>query len=296
MRPKVYGAELWIRDNCLVGEGPVVDGLHDALYWVDIPAGRLRTSSIASRDARTVAEIGCDLGAGSPRSDGRGFAVAYADGFGFLLSLDEPAPARVEATAPFLSDPGLRMNDAKCDAAGRMWGGSTARGFDRGRGGLHSWTGADQVSTALTGLTLPNGIGWSPESRVMYLVDSMDRTILQGRFDLDRGTVENWGIFVDCRSTDGVPDGLAVDMDGCVWVAQWDAAEVNRFDDRGRLVGRVDMPVSRPSSCAFLADGTMVVTTAAEDTDPAAEPLAGSLFLVDCGVAGVPVSPFLVTS
>jgi sugar lactone lactonase YvrE len=81
------------------------------------------------------------------------------------------------------------MNDATCDPQGRFWAGSMAEDHRPGGGALHRLDGRGRVETLLDGLTIPNGAGWSPDSRTMYLVDSGPRTILAFAFDPDRGTI-----------------------------------------------------------------------------------------------------------
>ena len=93
----------------------------------------------------------------------------------------------------------------------------------------------------------------------------------------------------------GVPDGLAVDVEGCFWVAMHGGREVRRYDPAGRVVGVVPVPVLQPTSCAFGADGRLFVTSARNGLSAAElerSPLSGSVFVVETDTAGVPVRPF----
>jgi sugar lactone lactonase YvrE len=260
-----------------VGEGPVWDERSGELVWVDIPRGRLHRSDLAAGRTETL-ELGTLLGAAAPRASASGYAVAVADGFGLV---EEGVLHLVD---PVLADPVLRMNDAKCDPVGRLWAGSTHLRTQDGRGRLHRWDGAGPSSVAAEGLTLPNGIGWSPDAEVMYLADSLTGIVHAASFDVDTGDVGALEVFA--RIDSGLPDGLAVGADGHVWVAVWDGARVCRFDERGVLVEEVPAPVRRPSSCAF-GDGSLYVTTARSQ-----DPGSGSVFAFPVDVAGVPVSPF----
>jgi sugar lactone lactonase YvrE len=185
------------------------------------------------------------------------------------------------------------MNDAKCDSRGRLWAGSTHMQFTPGVGALHRWDGRAPSTVVATGFSLPNGLGWNAEDTVMYLADSMTRQLLSAPYSADDGHV---GTFTElCTFDSGLPDGLAVDVEGCVWIAVWGGFEVQRYDPRGRLVGRVAMPVEKPSSCAFGDDGTLYITSATADIDEAGlreQPLAGSVFAVGTDTRGVPVQPF----
>ena len=111
------------------------------------------------------------------------------------------------------------MNDAKCDSSGRLWAGSNHMEFEPGAGSLHRWDGLGPSVVQRTGFTLPNGLGWSPDDRTMYLVDSMNNRLLRAPFDADDGRVGEFSLL--CTVEPGLPDGLTVDMDGNIWVAVW---------------------------------------------------------------------------
>ncbi len=141
----------------------------------------------------------------------------------------------------------------------------------------------------LGGLTTANGIGWSPDDRRMYLVDSATGAIDRLGFDLDTAAIGPRRRFATIEPRAGRPDGLAVDAAGCVWIALWGGAGVLRFAPDGRLDRRIDLPVSQVTSCCFGdADlGTLYVTTAARGVQ---EPHAGGVFACRPGVTGL--APF----
>lgn len=275
-----------VRAAARVGEGPVVDPRTGRLCWVDILAGQLLQSDLGAGTTERW-ELGTLLGAIAPRSSHPGFAVAVSEGFGFAVD------GALVIEDPVLPDPGLRMNDAKCDPAGRLWAGSNELGFAPGQGSLHRWDGRGPSTVVRRGLTLPNGLGWTADARTMFLVDSVAGSVMRASFDVERGEVGDFEPFVTVD--DGLPDGLAVDQEDCVWVAVWGSSCVHRYDGAGRLVQKVGMPVSQPSSCAFAPDGTLFVTSAREGLSAerlAEEPLAGSVFAIATGTRGVPVAAF----
>ncbi|WP_436499829.1 SMP-30/gluconolactonase/LRE family protein [Actinokineospora sp. HUAS TT18] len=269
-----------------VGEGPVWDERHGTLCWVDILAGLLHETDLAT-GAHTTAELGTSVGAAAPRASADGFAVAVADGFGYWVD------GRLTIADPVLPEPYRRMNDAKCDSRGRMWAGGTHLDFVPGAGTLHRWDGGGPSTVHADGLALPNGLGWSPDDTTMYLIDSVAQRLMRAPFDPDDGHV---GAFTELATVDpGLPDGLAVDADGFLWVAVWGGGEVRRFSPAGDLVAVVPMPVSQPSSCAFTPDGTLVITSARHgltEDELAGEPLAGSVFALATTTRGVPVHAF----
>lgn len=272
-----------IAAEAVVGEGPVWDPRSGLFCWVDLAEGILFESDLATGATETTS-TGTLLGAAVPRVNSPGFAVAVADGFGFL----EGGELRV--VDPVLADPQLRMNDGKCDPRGRFWAGSNTLNFQPGAGRLHVWTGAGPSTVEAEGFTLPNGLGWDPDGTTMYVDDSMRGIMLATAYDLAAGSIEPFETVFDIPG--GLPDGLAVDVDGCLWVAVWGGAEVRRYRPDGTLDAVVTMPVSQPSSCAFGDDGTLYITSASGGVDRAVEPLAGSVFAVATCTAGVPVASF----
>ena len=277
--------ELFALDFASVGESPIYDDADRSLRWVDLTAGVLnRRDYEGGRSSAVVSDL---LGAVALTVADEQLAAIGRDGFGYVEG------DRFRAVATIDPHPDFRMNDAKPDSRGRLWGNRTHRAFQPGTGSLHVWSGGDECRTVATGFGLPNGIGWSPDDRTMYLIDSTARTLLAAPFDLDDGSA---GEFRSLAAIDGgLPDGLAVDVEGCLWVAVWGAARVDRISPSGELVSSLPVPVSQPSSCAFGADGELYITSARADLSAerlAREPWAGSVLVADVGVAGVPVARF----
>ncbi|MFF1876356.1 SMP-30/gluconolactonase/LRE family protein [Leifsonia sp. NPDC058230] len=278
--------EVVVPAQAAVGEGPVFDVRTARLCWVDIENGLLFETDLESGVTISHA-AGMTLGAAVPRASHPGFAVAVDDGFGIL---DAGGLTLVD---PVLPEPDWRMNDAACDSQGRLWAGSTHRAFEPGAGTLHRWDGEGPSEVVATGFTLPNGIGWSPDDTRLYLADSMTHELLVADFVAESGAVGPFEVL--CRVEAGLPDGLCVDSDGCLWVAVWGASVVQRYTSTGELVGEVAMPVSQPSSCAFGHDGMLYITSARSGLsgpELSAQPLAGSVFAVATETSGVPVHAF----
>lgn len=274
-----------------LGEGPHWDAATGRLHWVDILA-----PAIVSGDPATGERVETALpelvGSVIPRRSGglvcateTGIKIAGPDG-----SLLPFSPVEGDV-------PGNRLNDAKCDSRGRLWVGSLAIDTTPGKGAL--WRVDPDGSAHLMdrGFHISNGIGWSPDDRLMYFTDSGKRTIWVYDFDAEKGEISNRRIFAEVDAATGIPDGLAVDVEGGVWSAIWDGWNVTRFAPDGQIDRVVSLPVPRPTSVAFGgADlATMFVTTARIRLSAAilAEaPLSGSILAFDPGVRGQPVSAF----
>lgn len=267
-----------------LGEGPCWDPERQCLYWVDIPAGivhRLNGDAHASWQARQP------VGAVAVRAKG-GLVLAARDGF-LALDLDT---RKVSVIAEVEADrPGNRMNDAACDRTGRMFAGTKAEDDTPGAGSLYRLDPDHRVTTMLTGVTVSNGIGWSPDESLMYYVDSPTRRVDVLDYDPATGAGGNRRPFAELPSGKAVPDGLAVDADGGVWVALWDGGTVLRYDLRGQVSAVVTVPVLRPTSCAFGGPclDVLYITTAA---GPGRASGGGGLFACRPGHTGMPANPY----
>jgi sugar lactone lactonase YvrE len=204
----------------------------------------------------------------------------------------------VELAQPEAGRGDVRMNDGACDPQGRFWAGTMAYDESPGAGVLYRLELDGTCTTVQTGLTISNGIDWSPDGSVMYLSDSGDAIVDAFDFDPVSGDIGGRRTVVRITERGEAPDGLTVDRSGDIWVAMWDGGEVRCYSPEGELRRTLTLPVDRPTSCAFGGeDGTtLFITTAREGLDEAAiarQPDAGRVFRVDgLGAAGKPCAPY----
>jgi sugar lactone lactonase YvrE/DNA-binding IclR family transcriptional regulator len=276
----------------LLGEGPIWSTRDSALYWVDI----LTPSVHCHRGPglNTSTPLGSMVSVAVPKTSG-GLLLATPSG---LMGWPAPEEPLEWFSHPDSERANNRYNDGKCDRRGRLWVGSMDMGATANRGSLFKVEADGQFTRMESGLTVANGLGWSPDNRLMYFTDSFRRTIYQYEFDLDAGTLSNRRPLIVLGPEEGSPDGLTVDQDGCLWVALWDAWSVVRFSPQGREVMRVRLPVPRPTSCCFGGSqlDTLYVTSASVRLSAQslqAAPLSGSLFALQIpGVKGLPETLF----
>lgn len=286
--------ELVLDARAKVAEGPLWRSDDRTLFWVEIMGRRVHQYDPASGRDRSW-EVGQPVGAAALRAAG-GLVLALERGFG-QLDLEN---GQVELIAPVETDePGNRMNDGKCDPAGRFWAGTMAYDWQRraGAGALYRLDPDGRVERMLGGVTLSNGLDWSPDGRQMYYVDTPTRRIDVFDFDLERGRIANRRPFVELGPEDGFPDGLTVDAEGFVWVALYQGWSVRRYAPDGSLAQTVQLPVAQVTACAFGGTdlGDLYITTASERftaDDFRREPHAGGLFRCRPGVVGRPPGRF----
>jgi sugar lactone lactonase YvrE len=283
--------ELVVDARAELGEAPVWDADAGVLVWVDIPAGVVHRTDPATGADGTI-EVGRSVGSAVPTVDGR-LAIATDDGFSFL----DPSTGAIEPIALIGAIPGVVMNDGKTDPSGRYWAGTKDAQGTRRIGSLYRLDPDRTVTRVIEGVTLSNGLGWSPDGRTMYYIDSTTYGIDAFAFDASTGSISRRRRLVDLPREWGLPDGMAVDEDGCLWVACWTGSAVRRLDPAGSLVATVELPVSQVTSCAFgnpeLAD--LYVTSARiglSDAQLLVEPAAGGLFRCRPGVRGRPATAF----
>jgi len=291
-------AELIVDARNAVGESPVWVPEESALYWVDIPAGGLQRWSADTGQVatwKTPQMLACI----APHADG-GWVAGMESGF-FRLhprndgSLDSEPLAHVDH-----SRADMRLNDGRCDRQGRFWAGSMVLNMaaNAANGTLYRYSAGQRgpLDSRLSGFIVPNGLGFSPDGRTMYLSDSHPQIQQIWAFDYDTetGTPSNRRVFVDMNRHEGRPDGAAVDADGCYWICANDAGLIHRFTPDGRLDRSLAVPVKKPTMCAFGGPrlDTLFVTSIRPGDDHDPQSLAGGVFALDPGVKGLPEPRF----
>ncbi|SCX38929.1 Sugar lactone lactonase YvrE [Klenkia marina] len=275
------------------GEGPTWDAARRELLWVDIDAGQVRRATVSA--AGVLAEVGVHRG-----GDTVGFVVP-ASGGGWLLGADGGfTHLSADGTATVLltidgegPDAGTRMNDGAVDPVGRLFGGTMGLDERPGAGSLYRVDLDGSVHTALTDLTISNGIEWTADGRTVYLADSGVAQIRAYDYDVDSGAFGDSRVFLDLSDDDGPPDGLTMDDEDHVWVALWGAGQVRRYSPAGELVAVVRVGAANTSSCAFAGPSLdhLVISTSTQGlTD--VPPDAGRLFVVRPGVTGRPAGVY----
>ena len=272
---------------CEVGgrllEGPAWDAARRRLLFVDILGSELLSCAWPPGELeRTPTSETCS--AWIPR-DGGGSVVASRDGV-HVVDADGATEKVVEIEA---GRPTNRSNDAKCDPVGRLWVGTMADDEKACEGALYRIDRDGRVRQIISPVSISNGLGWSPDGSLMYYIDSPTRRIDVFDYDLRTGVPGSRRLFVDVSALPGVPDGLAVDGEGCLWVAFWDGGAVHRFAPDGTRIAQVTLPAARPTSCAFVSDALdqLVITTAG-----APDGSGGDLYVCDAGVSGLPVPAY----
>jgi sugar lactone lactonase YvrE len=283
-------ADVVVEADSVLGEGPVWDAADGTLLWIDILADRVHRSDLGSGGTITI-QADRTVGAIAPRADG-GLIAAVPGGFGSLR-----ADGAVRMLATLESDrPANRMNDGKVAPDGSFWAGTMDRSAGPGAGSLYRLAPDLSISVVLSGLTVSNGLGWSPDGALCYFVDTADQGIDVLREEED-SALWSRAPFVRIDRALGVPDGLTVDAAGNVWVAMCFGGRVLCYAPDASLIATVTVPAQLTTSVAFGGadlDVLLITTgrTGLTDEQLRQEPHAGSVFAARPGVTGQVSPPF----
>lgn len=280
-------AEYVVGSGAVLSEGPV--WWQRSLLWVDIERRRIHRWTPSAQEHEHW-EFPHRLGFVIPSTCGD--LIVGADAA--LARVDLESGRLTPWTRPTREPDDHRFNDAKCDPAGRLWAGTLALSEAPELGTLYV-VGPDAVPIPrVPKVTISNGLAWSPDGETLYYIDSATRRVDAFDFDSTAASISNRRTVI--RVEDGLPDGMAIDHAGNLWVALWGGWKVACHDPRtGRRLAEVPLPVEAVTSCCFGNDDELWITTASRDLDAmglAAQPLASGVFRARVGIGGPAVVPF----
>ncbi len=282
----------------LLGEAAAWDTARQRLLWVDMMQPMLfRLQPETGAVTKVPLALSAPLGPVIPTDRPGELLVSDRTG---LHRLDEASGALTPLLHPEQGRPDLLVNDGKVDRWGRLWIGTSDAAETVPRGALWCIAPGQAPVLADAGFAVSNGPAFSPDGTTLYFSNSVAGQILA--YTVSRHTAWPQGrrVFAIMAPGEGLPDGLTVDAEGCLWVAHWDGARVTRFAPDGTRIGAIAVPAPRVTSVAFGGRdlGTLYITTARIDLGPEILDLApgsGHLFAVDAGVAGLAELPFVVS-
>jgi sugar lactone lactonase YvrE len=247
--------------RCRLGESPYWWVERQQLLYVDVhnglvhawsPDGGTTSSHVSERVAFVV-----------PAQDGQ-LVLGLRHGLGSVKALDV-ATGDLEPVIEVQADlPQTALNDARCDRTGRLWFGTMDREERKPIGRLYRWDAERGLAGVVEGVSLANGIQFSPAGDVLYFVDSWTQRLDAFSYDLATGELGRRWTVVEVPAEDGMPDGINVDSEGRIYVALYGAACLHRYLPDGTLDAVIDVPVQFPTSCTFGGDDlrTLYVTSA----------------------------------
>ena len=283
------GVELLVDAHAQVGEGPLWDEERQVLYWVDILSSLLYIYDPATGENRAL-DVGRHVGTVVTRASG-GLMLAVREGF---ASFDLETQELTLIANPEAHITGNRFNDGKCDPAGRFWAGTMAYENPTNQGSLYRLDTDLSVHKIFGDVAISNGIIWSLDHTTMYYIDTLRKNVRAFDYDNDTGDISNERVIINVPEEIGMPDGMAIDSEGMLWVAHYGGSCVSRWNpSTAQLLLKIDLPVTQVTACAFGGPNldTLFITSAAQELDAAElerQPLAGGLFAIKTPYQGVP--------
>jgi len=281
-------AKLLVECNSILGEGPVWDERRGMLWWTDIDGLKLYRYHLASGHHEQV-PVPEKVGAFALREKG-GIIAAAAGGW---VLCDEDGSDWRHVADPEPDHPNHRFNDGKCDASGRFYAGTYALD-GQPRASLYVMRPDLRWERLTSGVICSNGLTWSPDNRIMYYIDSPRRCVDRFLVDPATGRISDRQTVIMFEESNVLPDGMTVDEEGMLWVAEWGGWKVCRWNPHtGQKLMTIEVPTKHVTSCAFGGDGMdeLFITTASAgltEEERREQPLAGSVFHVKVGVRGRP--------
>ncbi|RJP52255.1 MAG: SMP-30/gluconolactonase/LRE family protein [Anaerolineaceae bacterium] len=279
-------AELILDAKATLGEGPAWDAKTETLYWVDILEKRIYAGN------ELLAQLDDFIGCLAPCRNGHlllGKRLSFTD--------FEPASVRENVLASLSEPTANRINDGKCDPAGRFLAGTLDMDEKDSNGVLYSFDGKN-TARLLDGIRISNGLTWSPDHKTFYYIDTPTREVKAFDYDMGTGQIANPRAVIHVPESLGWPDGMTCDMDGNLWIAMWGGAQVTQWSpNTAKLLEQVSIPAWLSSSCIFGGRdmNELYVTSARKDMSEAdlkKYPLSGGLFKILTNVVGTPTFEF----
>ncbi|HTE26943.1 SMP-30/gluconolactonase/LRE family protein [Flavitalea sp.] len=292
---KIVNATVEFRQEAILGEGPVWDALSQQLYWIDIKSKKVsRYDPVKNKYESWQLEqmVGCIVVVSDEK-----IVCALQDR---LIQLDTITGEQTFLTAIEAELADNRCNDGKADAAGRFWVGSLHMPGENGKAALYRVDKDLVVNKLVNGLGMSNGLGWSPDNKTMYLIDTVEKHLLKFDFSLSDGALTNKQVLLNLKEEVGSPDGLCVDTEGNLWIAFYGGKSITCYNpSTGKQLARIEVPALNVTCCTFGGKelDTLYITTARDglsEEDLKAFPDSGCLFTAKPGVKGLPSNRFMI--
>jgi sugar lactone lactonase YvrE len=282
----------------LLGESPMWHPREQVLYYCDIPGRKLHRFDPASGDVGHW-DFDTEVACVAPMLGGQ-LMLGMRDG---IWRFNPKTGARTRLAKPPYDPTQERFNDGKCDPQGRVWVGTIYEPRDKPLASLHCLCAGRLIRKA-EGITVGNGLAWSPNGRTMYWSDTKAHTIYAFDFEPHSGEISGRRVFASFPGKDagasldgygGRPDGAAVDVEGRCWVAMFEGQRLLCLSPEGQVVRDVELPVRCATMPCFGGSDlkTLYVTTARENrpaTELMMQPLAGCVLALEVDVPGLPVN------
>lgn len=274
--------QIVVDHKSVVGECPIWHPFDKKLYWIDIPEGIIfrYDPETGNHEEFYSGEV---IGGFTIQEDGS--LLLFLERGAVKILKDGETSTVIDEIYEELD---TRFNDVIADPEGRVFCGTMPAKDHKAR--LYRLDTDGSITKILDGIGISNGMGFTPDRKQMYFTDSPVGKIYLFDYDLETGKIKNQRMFVTVPESEGVPDGMTVDKEGCIWSARWDGGCLIRYKPDGKEDLRIQFPAKKISSVTFGGKDyrDIYVTTAGGDKREEEGPDAGALFHLNLDIQGVP--------
>ena len=296
--PKKMEVKSILDTQCQLGEGAIWNSETQQLYFIDIEGKNLfvyeegtQISAVSPRNQKFIKyHVGERIGTVVPTNDPNQVIIPLQNG---IFEFDLTSRKKTLFSNPEEHIESNRMNDGKCDPAGRLWVGSMHLEQAKGAASLYKIEPDGTHEKMIDSVTISNGIVWSLDEKTMYYIDTPTGKVQAFDYEKATGNISNGRTACVIPESLGYPDGMTIDAEGMLWIALWNGNAVTRWNPTtGKMIQKIEVPAHNVSSCAFGGENleTLFITSARVDmTEEELEkmPLSGNVFAVKPGVRGV---------
>ena len=293
MQIKYYNASLEFFAKARLGEGAFWDYQKERLFWIDIEKKYLYIYNPENKTNKSF-QLPSKIGTVVPTKSNTAI-IALQDGI-YTIDLISGSLKLLSSIEKDYTN--HRFNDGKCDPSGRLWVGTMSNQMESKKGSLYVVNSSGKANKKIGNLTIPNGIAWSLDSKIMYHIDTPARAISLYKFDNMKGSIIKKQTTINIPKEFGFPDGMTIDSSGMLWVAMWNGYSVICCDPKtGKILSKVEVPAPNVTSCAFGGKNLEILYITSsryslDENEKKLNPLSGSLFRVKTGSKGVKNSFF----
>lgn len=266
-------AQIFDATQCALGEGPLWHPERGSLFWFDILGMRLHG------EGRVRQFDECVSAAGWVDHDTL-LIASETQLFTYDLENDE----QTYVCALESDNEATRSNDGRADPFGGFWIGSMGKHSEKRAGAIYRYY-RGSVERLYDRITVANAICFAPDGSYACYTDTHSRRIMRQPLDDAGWPVGAPEVYIDTRAEGLNPDGAVIDSERCIWVAQWGASRVARYDTEGAFLGAVSVGARQASCPAFGGTElrTLYVTSAATGLEG---PDEGKTFVLETQATG----------
>ena len=281
-------AEVLVQCKNTLGESPMWNAARGSFIWVDIDGQMLYEYHLQTKIMnkwKQHQKVSLVL-----ESNATEVILAFAEGLGKLNLTTKTLTWLLDIEKDKTEN---RTNDGAVDGLGRIWLGTMALNCTPNAGAVYCIEKDLRLNIKIPETTIANGIVWNADNTKMYFIDSASYTVKSYHFDLASGNINFEKEAVRISPDLGMPDGMAMDAEGMLWVAVWGGNGVYRYNpENGMLLDTVHVDAPNVTSCAFGGEqlDQLIITTATVGLSPEEAmnyPESGNVFIVKTKVKGM---------